>query len=175
MKLRNKRWISVAALAMMLMLTACGGSSGEEYEEGRIGDVMHSEFFDFTVNNVYICDTYEGYTPEADRKLLVSELTIKNTFNETIPMFDTDFQAQWNDKDDQENAFANPVDSIVSEDQLESEYDLAVDEERTGLLIFEVPTAFDDFSIVYLEEFDTGETGNLYEVFFTAKEAGVSM
>lgn len=90
-------------------------------------------------------------------------------------MFDTDFQAQWNDKDDQENAFANPVDSIVSEDQLESEYDLAVDEERTGLLIFEVPTAFDDFSIVYLEEFDTGETGNLYEVFFTAKEAGVSM
>ncbi|WP_312279267.1 DUF4352 domain-containing protein [Oscillibacter sp.] len=175
MKLRNKKWISVAALAMMLMLTACGGSSSEEYEEGRIGDVMHSEFFDFTVNSVYICDTYEEYTPDADHKLLVSELTIKNTFNETIPMFDTDFQAQWADKDDQDNAFANPVETMVSEEQMESEYDLAVDEERTGLLIFEVPTDFDDFSIVYLEEFDTGETGNLYEVFFTAKEAGVSV
>ncbi|WP_312636675.1 DUF4352 domain-containing protein [Oscillibacter sp.] len=175
MKLRNKKWVSVAALAMMLVLSACGGSSSEEYEEGRIGDVMHSEFFDFTVNNVYICDTYEGYTPEADHKLLVSELTIKNTFNETIPMFDTDFQAQWNDKDDQDNAFSNPVETMVSEEQMEPEYDLAVDEERTGLLIFEVPADFDDFSVVYLEEFDTGETGNLYEVFFTAKEAGVSV
>ncbi len=175
MKLRNKKWMLVAAMAVMMVLTACGDSSSEENKEGRIGDVLHSEFFDFTVNSVYICDTYEEYTPEADHKLLVSELTIKNTFNETIPMFDTDFQAQWIDKDDQKNAFANPVETMVSEDQLESEYDLAVDEEKTGLLIFEVPKDFTDFSIVYLEEFDNGETGNLYEVFFTAKEASESM
>ncbi len=174
MKLRNKRWALAAAMGLMLTLSACGGSS-EEYEEGRIGDVMHSEFFDFTVNSVYICDTYEEYAPDADHKLLVSELTIKNTFKESILMFDTDFQAQWTDKDDQDNAFANPIETMVSAEQLESEYDLAVDEERTGLLIFEVPTDFADFSIVYLEEFDTGETGNLYEVFFTAKEAGVSV
>lgn len=174
MRMKKRNWILAMALVLMLGLTGCGGS-GEEYEEGRIGDVMHDQFFDFTVNSVFTCDTYEGYTPEAGRQLLVAELTVKNTFNETIPMFDTDFQAQWNDKEDQDNAFSNPIETIVSGDQMEAEYNLAVDEERTGLLIFEVPEDLQDFSIVYLEEFDDDTTGNLYQVYFTAKDAGTTV
>lgn len=174
MRLKKRNWMLAMALVLILALTACGGS-GEEYEEGRIGDVMHNQFFDFTVNGAYTCDSFEGYTPEAGKKLLVAELTVKNTFNETIPMFDTDFQAQWDDEEDQDNAFSNPVETIVSEDLLEAEYDLAVDEERTGLLIFEVPEDLQDFSVVYLEEFDDGGTGGLFQVYFTAKDAGTSV
>ena len=58
-------------------------------------------------------------------------------------------------------------------------YSLAVDEERTGELVYEVPSGFTDFSIAYLEQFvdDSGEesTGETYFVYFTAEDqTGVS-
>ena len=33
------------------------------YAEGRIGDVMRTYFFDYTVNSAYTCKEFEGYTP----------------------------------------------------------------------------------------------------------------
>lgn len=192
MRVRKRNWALTMAAMLVLALSACGNGdsgsaasgsadsgsasgSGGDYVEGRLGDVMHNEFFDFAVHSAYTCDTYEGYTPEEGNQLLVAELTIKNTFSETIPMFDTDFQVQWNDQDDPDNAFANPVETVVSEDQLEAEYELAVDEEQTGLLIFEVPEDQQDYSIVYLEEFDDDTTGGLYQVYFTAKNMGTTV
>ncbi len=32
------------------------------YAEGRMGDVMRTYFFDYTVNSAYTCNDYEGYT-----------------------------------------------------------------------------------------------------------------
>ena len=179
--MKKGNWVLTMAVMLVLALSACGDSSGSasgsdgDFVEGRIGDVMSDRFFDFTVNSAYTCGSFEEYTPEEGKQLLVAELTIKNTFNETIPMFDTDFQAQWNDQDDQDNAFSNPVETVVSEDQMEAEYDLAVDEERTGLLIFEVPEDYQDYSIVYQEELDNGTIGDLYQVYFTAKDAGTTV
>lgn len=173
-----KKALSVFALLLALSLTACGSGGSfapEEYSEGRIGDVMHNKFFDFTVNSAYTCATFEGYIPEEGRQLLVAELTIKNTFHETIPMFDTDFQAQWNDQEDLDNAYAYPVEEIVSDEQLAVEYDLGVDEETTGLLVFEVPAELQDYSVVYLEEFDDDSTGDFFAVFFTAKQVSAAV
>ena len=70
------------------------------YAEGRIGDVMRTYFFDFTVNSAYTCKEFEGYTPAEGNKLLVAELTVKNTDRSTVTMYDTDFQIQWGDDDD---------------------------------------------------------------------------
>lgn len=96
-------------------------------------------------------------------------MTVKNTFNTSIPMYDTDFQAQWNTEDEFNcpiTYYADPV----SDEQLPAEYTLAVNEERTGLLIFEVPADKTDFSISYLEEFDDDSTGDVFFVFFTAEK-----
>ena len=49
------------------------------YAEGRMGDVMRTYFFDYTVNSAYTCNDYEGYTPSEGNKLLVAEITVKNT------------------------------------------------------------------------------------------------
>ncbi len=151
------------------------GYAEDGYAEGRMGDTMHTDFFDYTVNSAYLCDEYNGYVPSADGyELLVAELTIKNTDNETIPMFDTDFQIQWGD--DADDAYDVPVtywiDSSVSlgEDVLPGEYDLAVDEERTGLLVFEVPEGHKDFSISYLVAFDNDTTGDVFFVYFSAEK-----
>ena len=131
---------------------------------------MHTEFFDYTVNSAYLCDDYEDHIPAEGYRLLVADVTVKNTFNESIPMFDTDFQAQWTD--DSEDAYALPLTYYmdqVSDQQLPTEYELAVDEERTGALVFEVPEGEKDFSISYLELFEDGSEGDVFFVYFTAE------
>ena len=161
------------------LLTGCGDKTGyaeDGYAEGRLGDTMHTYFFDYTVNSAYLCDTFEGYTPILDGyRLLVADVTVKNTNRESIPMYDTDFQVQWSDTS--EDAYEFPITyytDAVSDQQLPTEYDLAVDEERTGLLVFEVPEGETDFSISYLELFDDGteegSSGDTFFVYFTAEE-----
>ena len=140
------------------------------YAEGRFGDTMKTYFFDYTVNSAYLCEEYNGYQPADGNCILVAEVTVKNTFNESIEMYDTDFQIQWNsdgadDYDYPITAYADPV----SDEQLEGTYGLGINEEKTGLLVYEVPTGENDFSISYLELFDDDSEGDVYFVYFTAK------
>ena len=181
MKMKKLLALLLAGVMAVCMLTACGGGSSE----GRTGDTMETFFFDFTVNSAYITSDYEGYAPAEGNVLLVANITVKNTNQQSIEMYDIDFQAQWDDGDD---AFAYPITTDmetytevdpVGEDQLPGTYSLAVDEERTGELVYEVPSGFTDFSIAYLEQFvdDSGEesTGETYFVYFTAEDqTGVS-
>ena len=142
------------------------------YAEGRIGDVMKTYFFNYSVNSAYTCNEYEGYTPSEGNKLLVVEVTVKNTDRSTVTMYDTDFQVQWGD-DDNDDAYDAPITyygNTVSDEQLPEEYDLAVNEERTGLLVFEVPEDSRDYSISYLEQFSNDTEGDVFFVFFTAKD-----
>lgn len=181
----------ILALALAWSLTACGGSgssgtsvlpalnggsgassadsSDGAYSEGRLGDVMRTYFFAFTVNSVYTCDSFDDFAPEEGKQVLVAEVSVKNTFTESLPMFDTDFQIQWNDKEDPDNAYASPISANFSDELLPETYELAVDEQVTGLLAFEVPADVKDYSLVYLEEFDDDTTGDFYAVYFTAK------
>ncbi len=145
-------------------------SSTGGYYEGRFGDVMETYFFDYTVNSAYLCEEYNGYQPADGNCILVAEVTVKNTFSESIEMYDTDFQIQWNsdgaeDYDFPITAYTDPV----SDEQFLSTYELGIDEEQTGLLVFEVPTGEKDFSISYLELFDDDSEGDVYFVYFTAR------
>lgn len=181
----------ILALALAWSLTACGGSgssgtsvlpalnggsgassadsSDGAYSEGRLGDVMRTYFFAFTVNSVYTCDSFDDFAPEEGKQVLVAEVSVKNTFTKSLPMFDTDFQIQWNDEEDPDNAYASPISANFSDELLPETYELAVDEQVTGLLAFEVPADVKDYSLVYLEEFDDDTTGDFYAVYFTAK------
>lgn len=148
-----------------------GISAEGGYGEGRMGDTMKTYFFDYTVNSAYLCDEFEGYVPTEGNRLLVSEVTVKNTFYESIVMYDTDFQIQWNSSE--EDDFDFPITLYtdpVSDKQLPAEYELGVNKEMTGLLVFEVPEGRKDFSISYLELFDDDSEGNVFFVFFTADE-----
>lgn len=167
-----------AGVLCLALLAGCGekqkgaGYAQDGYAEGSLGDTMHTAFFDYTVNEVYLTQKFESYQPiQEGFQLLVAEVTIQNTFGESIPMFDSDFQVQWNSDDP--DAYDVPITYYtdrVSEEQFPEEYELAVDEERTGLLVFEVPVGEKDFSISYLEIYEDGEEGDVFFVFFTAKE-----
>lgn len=148
-----------------------GITAQDGYGEGRMGDTMKTYFFDYAVNSAYLCDEFNGYVPTEGNRLLVAEVTVKNTFNESIVMYDTDFQVQWNSTGEEDYDFpitfyADPV----SDEQLPAEYELGINKDRTGLLVFEIPADRKDFSISYLELFDDDSEGNVFFVFFTAEE-----
>lgn len=120
---------------------------------------------------------YEGYLPAEGNELLVAEVTVKNTSTSSIEMYDTDFQVQWNSDD--EEAFCYPITTDpetfeelppLTDEQLPGTYPLSVDEEVTGLLVYEVPAGNRDFSISYLEQFDDNSEGDTFFVFFTAED-----
>lgn len=177
--MRKTGLLIAAGLLCLGLLAGCGPKEGyaqDGYGEGFMGDTMHTYFFDYTVNSAYLCDEFEGYIPSLEGyRLLVADVTVKNTFNESIPMYDSDFQVQWNSDD--ADAYDVPITyytDAVSSQQLPGEYDLAVDEERSGLLVFEVPEGNADFSISYLELFDDGTQADVFFVFFTAEDNGGS-
>lgn len=151
-------------------------SSEDGYGEGRIGDTMQTYFFDYTVNSAYTCTEFAGTTPAEGSMFLVADVTVRNTDNRSIEMYDTDFQAQWGS--DGEEDFRVPITydtenqmdlPTLTDEQLPSTYTLAVDEERTGLLVYEVPAGFQDFSISYQEIFSDDSYGDTFFVFFTAE------
>ncbi len=176
----NRRKIRAAAVlactVLLLGLAGCGlFGAGKSTTEGRIGDSIRTDFFEFTVNSAYLCSEFEGRAASEGTELLVVDATVKNTFNESIPMSDWDFQAQWGEDDDDE-AYAFPITSdpetgeeiaAVSEDQLPYEYDLGVDERVEGLLVYEVPEGYKDFSISTQDIYSDGTTGDTYFVYFT--------
>jgi hypothetical protein len=187
-----KRLISLTlTLLLLIALTACGqrggDASGSEsgsdvyaeggYGEGRAGDTIHSAFMDFSVNSAYTTALYSGHTAPEGMKVLVVEITIKNTFHESLPMWDDDFQGQWSASAETDE-FAWPITEgedggsldTVSEEQFPAEYELAVNESRTGVLVFDVPADEKDFSISHRELFSDDSEGNTFFVYFTAEE-----
>lgn len=143
------------------------------YAEGRYGDTMITYFFEYIINSAYVCEEYKGIKPEEGNQLLVADMTIKNTGYVSILMYDTDFQVQWTDTS--ENAYDWPVtyymedDADVKDNMFPKEYELEINESRTGKLVYEVPKEEKDFSISYKEYFEDGTEGDTFFVYFTAK------
>ena len=131
---------------------------------------------DFTVNGAYTTAEYHGHTAPEGKQVLVVELTVKNTFNESLPMYDDDFQGQWSASAETEE-YAWPITEgedgsdldTVAEEQLPAQYELGGNESRTGMLVFDVPADEKDFSISHLELFDDGSEGDTFFVYFTAE------
>lgn len=166
----KKMLTALLSLMLMLSMVGCGKKDG-------FGAAMKTYFFTYTVNSAYVCSEFEGYQPAEGNRLLVADVTVKNTFDSEIEMYDTDFQAQWGE--DGEDAFSVPITydgseeglDVLTDNQLPGIYPLAKGESKTGLLVFEVPADSGlDYSISYMEAFDDDTTGESFFVNFTAEE-----
>lgn len=168
--------------------TGRGYPNEEGYAEGFLGDTMHTAFFDYTVTCAYTCMEFDGLTPVDGYKFLVAEVTITNTTTVTQPMYFYDFQIQWDlqEGEGEDENFDFPLFEEVtdetgatqyvsaSEEQLPAIWELSINGERTGKLVYAVPEGAKDYSISFQEFFESeenedGEEGDVFFVYFNAE------
>ena len=172
------------------MLSACGGapsgdsSSGADvsnssvsegdpvvtpedgYAEGYLGDVIRTDFFDFSVDSAYTCAEVGSYTAPDNTQLLVVDITVENTSNYSMPMFDSDFQAQWGGTGDED--YSLPISRPIADNQAPASYEIPISGTATYTHVYEVPADTKDFSISFQEYYEDGSVGDMFFVYFTA-------
>lgn len=163
------------------------GKYEEGGEYGFLKDVLHTYWFNYAIDEAYTCRSYGDYTAPEGSLLLVLHIGIKNTTSKSLPMYDTDFQLWWND--DADDAYAWPlttnedadtdqvrIDKLLSDNMLPSNYELPINGTKVGDMIFQVPAKDvdgkdnKDFTLAFLEFFDTDEEGDFYAIDFTAEQ-----
>lgn len=197
----KKLIVSLLALAIALGLAGCGGtgtvtipdldvpgagpagsssadsadssssSSEEGVNEGRIGQRMSTYFFDFTVKSAAIVER-DDYTPAEGNALMDVYIEVTNTFGDTLPMFDSDFELWWGDRyaDEDQDKLAIVLDAL-DEEGAPLEYDLEDGQTLAYHYLYEVPADVKSFEVLYLEAFesdsDDGEYGDAHFVKFS--------
>lgn len=145
--------------------------------EGYVGDTLRTAFFDFTVNDAWLCDEYEDYAPSEGNTLVVVDLSLYNYTSSSVPMYDTDFQVCWGTGDDE---FAVPVtyprDGYPNTgveamgDMLPDDYSIGIHKDQDGILLYEVPQGIEDFVFAFQEVFVDDSTGDTFYVYFTPEQ-----
>ncbi len=175
-----------ALLLAALLLSGCGefftsaledaditvpGAEEEPEEavlvEGALHDVIQTEFYSFSIEDAWTTRYIGTSLPQEGNIYLIANATIKNTHRESIPLYDTDFLADWG----KEGENANPLigqGKFDAEWVLPYEYELEPEEERSGLLIYEVPAGCETYTISHHTLFSDGTEGGTYRVTFEA-------
>ncbi len=141
---------------------ASDGRQTGGYALGKIGEKLTTQFFTFSVNSVEKADSCGDAVPGEGNTLVVAEITVKNTFGETIPMFSSDFALGYGEGDED---YCFPLEA-AGDGLMELQYDLAKGEEITAKVAYEVPADADSFSLFYLEIYEDDFVGNAYYVDF---------
>ena len=116
---------------------------------------LKTAFFDAHIVSAELVDEYEGKAPTEGGVFLKVEISVTNTMDQTITMFDTDFQAKYGD------AGALPMEAF-NDEMAPIEYDLEPGEEATYTYVYEIASGSEDVSILFEEAFDNGKTGETY-------------
>lgn len=174
-----KRLIACIAVMMIacMMLTACGGparttvndvvKAEDGYAEGEIGTTFRTVFFDYSVDSVAFPSEYEGYIPDEGYQFLDVVITIKNTFGEELPMFNSDFQIQWHDLGNGPDDYDWGLEKDDSNTIMPSSYELASGASCTYHVLYEVPAEAKEFSVSYLELFSDDSEGDVFFTYFS--------
>ena len=161
---------------MMLALTACGSSAQKTDEnkklEAGMGEALSTMFFDITLNDADLKDSINEVLSGKETTFLLADVTIKNTTGNAIEMADSDFWAKWGEGDrDYDAPITAYGEEVGLEDALPSRFTLNAGEEKTGKLIFVVPSDKTSFQLMTEDYYSEGngqpKTGDTYTISFT--------
>lgn len=166
--------ISLLSCLVLLagLMVGCGGNTGSSSAPAEdsssvtssvpdsssevVTNELKTAFFDAHIVSAELVDEYGGKTPTEGGVFLKVEISVTNTMEQNITMVDTDFQAEYGD-----GVGALPMEAF-NDEMAPVEYDLEPGEEATYTYVYEIADGSEDISIVFIEEFDNGETGETY-------------
>ena len=135
------------------------------FAQGRIGDILKTEWFTFQLNEVNFLSEYDGYVAAEDNELIVANLTIKNTFFEPILFANWEFSLLLENNEDVIEI--EPLNLNYMSGSAPSEFELKRGEVVTYDFVYEVPKDnFGEYSIAFVEAYEDDFVGDWYFIYF---------
>lgn len=172
-----KKLIQTMIAAMSIMCLA-GCKEEVKITEAEAGTPLATMFFEYTVNEAYTETTLADKSTYDDYQFLVVDVTVRNTTDSTVTMSDADFWLAWGEGEyDYDAPISAYGEDPVVNNELESVYEIAPEEEVRGSLVFIVPDNMKDFGLKAEDYYTTSEsaepvTGDTYTVNFTIGSDG---
>lgn len=139
-------------------LLEAGGREYDKLYTAGMNEALKNSFFECTVTGAELADELSGYAPETEGyKFLKVDITVKNTFGDTIPVGNYDFYLMWNGGNDV--GYMEFMEGMYPDD-----VELADGESLSGFLVFEVPADISDIMLMYDEIWDDDFVGNSYAI-----------
>lgn len=108
-----------------------------EQNWGGIGETLSSDWFNFTVENVYAAHEYSGVNASEGNQLIVADVLIDNISSHQIIFDDTDLKIYWEKGESSCGALQTIAGAILD-----------IGETCSGTLVYEVPEQIQNFAII---------------------------
>ena len=129
-----------------------------------IGEEIEAKWYKFTVNSVEEVDSYKDYKPGDNNTLYHASITITNTSEKDVYLFDSDFALVWNLESD-DPSYAYSIDAI-DDSMLVNEMVIKIGETKTIDTVYEVSKDVKKpMAIYYFEQYSDNQKGNKYYVY----------
>ena len=172
-----KRLFKIFVVSILaLTLVGCGQQEVEEEKvlDGTKGDIIHTMFYAYGVNDAYLTDQIGDMIPTDGNEFLVVDIIVLNENEEDeVTMADTDFYLTYGSEE------AVPLSQYGSdpllEDELGREYTVDPASDKSGKLIFVVAADTTDFKLQAQDHYKASDSeevvdGDVYSISFTAEK-----
>ena len=130
----------------------------------KVGQKINAKWYDLTVNYAEILDEYEGYKASDGKKLVHASITVENTSDKIVYLFDGDFALVCN-LQKEERSYTYSMDAYAK-DMLSNEMSVNIGETKIIHTVYEIDKDIDDtMAIYYYEQYSDGQKGNKYYVY----------
>lgn len=132
----------------------------------KIGSKINAKWYDFTVNYAEIVDYYEGVKAEDGKVLVHASISITNTSDKVVYLFDGDFALVW-DLENDERSYAYSMDPYFN-NMLTNDEQINVGETKVIHTVYQIDKSVADsktMAIYYHEQYSDGQRGNNYYIY----------
>lgn len=187
-----KKVLSVFFAVMLVVgLSGCGNKpdvngsmksdDGRSYGgviEGEQGQIIHTAFFDISVDSAKKYTTYQFddglYQADQDMAYLEVVVTISNTYDKDIPMSISDFTLDFSGNESSDIITGFGKAEINKDTFMDNIYTLKKGDSITKTILYTVPDRA-EYLLCYKEYYEDEFEGDSYEITFTPESMGQGM
>lgn len=161
---QSKKYPTWSTKGILESYTLSDGRVIDGWSAYQIGDKITAKWYNFTVNSFEKVNEYGGYKKTDKTNLYHANISITNTSDKKVYLFDGDFALLWNlDKTERSYAYSKEA---KTDTMLKNEIVIDINETKTIDTLYEVDNNVSKpMAIYYYEQYSDGTKGNKYYVY----------